>query len=225
MNKILLVVLIVLGVLVVSVAAIGIMSASRVKFEKPAVYLYPESDSIIDVKIETTGDIIVSEPDYNNGWNVFVTREGEIEGTYDYLFYEVEFKKKIELENEGWVVPYNELEEWMDTVLFDLGLNEKEQSQFKEYWINRLPKANYYEIKLLSQEFLKEEMDLIITPEPDTILRLNFYFKALKETLSSETAGAPKDELLSETSLEEPKINTPSREGFTVVEWGGVLEK
>ena len=55
-------------------------------------------------------------PVYNNGWNVFVTREGLINGKYDYLFYEAKLNK-IELPSEGFVVSYLELDNWMDVNL------------------------------------------------------------------------------------------------------------
>ena len=51
-------------------------------------------------------------------------------------------------------------------------------------------------------------MDLIINPKPETILRLNFYFKPLS----------------SRHELKEPEIKRFERNGFTVVEWGGINE-
>jgi len=63
------------------------------------------------------------------------------------------------------------------------------------------------EIKLLDKEFLKENMNLLITPTPDTIIRLEFYFKPISKKIS----------------INEPIVITPKRTGFTVVEWGGIL--
>ncbi|MBU3924048.1 MAG: hypothetical protein KJ592_03965 [Nanoarchaeota archaeon] len=174
---------------------------------KPAVYLYPKSDSYISVKLDVNGRITEDIPPYNDGWNVFATSEGLIENKYDYLFYEASLNK-IELPSNGWVVQYNNLEEWFDEYLIRLGLNEKEKTQFKEYWLAELPESNYYEIKLLEDSFLKENMNLIINPEPNTIIRLNFYFRPIQKQIE----------------LEEPIIKTQKREGFTIVEWGGILE-
>ena len=175
--------------------------------KKPAVYLYPQEDSFIEVKVDVNGKFTKTEPEYGNGWSVFVTKEGIIDGKYDYLFWEADLNK-IELPDEGWIVEYAELENWFDANLPKLGLNEKEKRQFEEYWLARLPKSNYYEIKLLSGEFMKQNMDLLVSPEPDTIIRLNFNFRPLSE----------------KTDLTEPVIETPERKGFTVVEWGGILE-
>lgn len=174
--------------------------------KKPAVYLYPTQDSIINVQLDINGRIVQSIPDYNNGWNVFVARDGKIENKYDYLFYEAQLNN-LELPDEGWVVSSQDLDSWMNVNLIKLGLNEKEAEQFKEYWMKELPKSNYYEIKLLSQEFLKENMNLIVSGNPDTMIRLNFYFKALENP----------------TQIKNPAIITPERNGFVVVEWGGIL--
>jgi len=217
MNKIVLWILIALGIFIIFIGGFlyfnvyksyKMKSMLDVEVEKPAIYLYPVEDSQIFVKLNINGEIIEDIPEYKDGWNVFATKEGIIEGKYDYLFYEAKLKK-ISIPKEGWIVEYSELELWFNKNLKLLGLNEKETDQFKEYWLNRLEKSKYYEIKLLSNEFLYENMDLIITPEPETEIRLNFIFKPLKKNYS----------------IKNPEIITPERNGFTVVEWGGILIK
>ncbi|MBU1976148.1 MAG: hypothetical protein KKG59_07130 [Nanoarchaeota archaeon] len=182
---------------------------STVAIKKPAIYLYPTTDSVIDVKLEVNGRITQDIPKYNCGWRVFASKQGIIKentAQFDYLFYEAELKN-IELPNNGWIVEYSDLENWFDTRLPKLGLNEKELYQFKEYWMQELKPAKYYEIRLLSKEFLVNNMNLVIDPKPDTLIRLNFYFKPLDKP----------------HELKEPIIVSPKREGFVVVEWGGIL--
>jgi hypothetical protein len=72
-----------------------------------------------------------------------------------------------------------------------------------------LPEAKYYQIKLADKKFLDEYMGLDISPKPDTEIRLLFEFTPLSEKIS----------------INEPEIKTPERNGFTVVEWGGILKK
>ncbi|HRZ85461.1 MAG TPA: hypothetical protein P5277_01650 [Candidatus Paceibacterota bacterium] len=50
-------------------------------------------------------------------------------------------------------------------------------------------------------------MGLIISPQPDTIIRANFYFNPLENI----------------KQINEPVIIKPERKGFVVVEWGGIL--
>jgi len=171
--------------------------------KKPAVYLYPLQKSKVSVAVDLKGIITKSEPNYFKGWEVIAEPGGLINGKYDFLFYEAQLDQ-LQLPKEGWVVEYKELENWFSSNLGKLGLNEKEISQFKEYWLAELPFARYYEIKLLQDNFLKENMNLVIDPKPTTIIRRNFYFKPLE----------------SQINLEKPNIFTPERKGFTVVEWG-----
>jgi len=175
--------------------------------KKPAVYLYPLQESKISVAVNVKGIITKSEPNYYKGWEVIAKPNGLINGKYDYLFYEAQLEH-LQLPNEGWVVEYKELENWFDLNLKKLGLNEKEIFQFKEYWLAELPFARYYEIKLLGDSFLKENMNLVINPIPKTVIRRNFYFKPLE----------------SQIIFEQPNIITPKRKGFTVVEWGGLID-
>lgn len=207
-KKSIIIAIVILILLAVASAAWVVIRSVYATGEKPAIYLYPTEDSFVSVNLDINGKITQDIPAYENGWNVFATKEGIIDGEYDYLFYEVRLNK-LYVPEEGWVVKYSELENWFDSNLNKLGLNEKESYQFKEYWLNRLPEENYYEIKLLSNEYLDENMALNINPVPDTLIRLEFYFKPLKEF----------------EQISEPVIITPERKGFTAVEWGGILKK
>jgi hypothetical protein len=173
--------------------------------KKPAVYLYPESDMKVSVQVSVNGKLTLTEPLYNNGWEVLATPDGLIDDRYDYLFYEADLNK-VDLPSEGWVVSYNELENWFNEKLPEMGLNKKETAQFKEYWLKNLKKSNYYEIRLLGNDFLNANMKLVVTPEPQSILRLNFHFKPVNE----------------KTQMTAPAISKFTRTGFTVVEWGGI---
>ena len=175
--------------------------------EKPAVYLYPEHDMQVSVKVNVNGFIIRSIPDYKGGWFVNATTSGLIDGKYDYLFYENTLNH-LDAPNVGWVVRYDDLSAWFDEKLPELGLNDAESKEFKKYWLAKLPKKGYYQIGLLSDSFLKSEMDLVVKPKPDTVIRRMFYFRPLDE----------------KKTLSEPTITGVERKGFTVVEWGGVMD-
>lgn len=175
--------------------------------KKPAIYLYPEHDSQIRVQLEVNGEILNSIPDYGNGWEVIANRGGMIDGKFDYLFYETR-QNHLEVPNEGWVVKFADLREWMDAKLPELGFNEKEKMQFKEYWLNELPDANYYRIGLLDENYLEGNMAMKISPKPDVVIRRIFYFKPLSKQI--KLAG--------------PIISVPDRKGFVVFEWGGLIQ-
>ena len=115
----------------------------------------------------------------------------------------------VDVPEEGWVVAYSDLEGWFEETLPQLGLNEKEAAQFIEYWMEELPEVPYYEMRLLTDEYLAQNMQLHVVPEPDTVIRLMVHFTPTNQ----------------KTNLIEPKITTPVREGFVVSEWGGILDK
>ena len=175
-------------------------------FKKPAIYLYPEQQEQVRVKVAIKGAMTLSEPKYGDGWTVLANPSGLIDEKYDYLFYEAQLDN-LELPEEGWVVPGNNLSPWFEEYLQKLGLNEKEKTQFKEYWLAELPESAYYEIHLLERDFLNKNMKLKIVPQPQTIIRLNFSFQPLTQ----------------DREIIEPTIKIPQRKGFTVVEWGGVI--
>jgi hypothetical protein len=178
-----------------------------VYIKKPAIYLYPENDSFVNVSLFINGKITKDDPPYTNGWNVFAAKNGIIDGKYDYLFYETTLNVKIPVPKQGWVVSSDNLDNWLDINLARLGLNEKETNQFKEYWLYALPKSNYYFIGLVDSRFLEENVKLVVSPKPDTVIRLIFYFKPLEKSVEAEN----------------PEVKTPQRSGFTVVEWGGLV--
>ena len=174
---------------------------------KPAIYLYPLRKQKIDVSLVINGAITVSIPPYNKGWSVMVDTNGTIENRYDYLFYENTLNT-IELPNEGWIKQGDVLDAWLDVVLPKLGLNPKEIEQFKVYWLKELDEDALYEIKLFSLPFLTKNMTLTIDPKPDTLIRVIFNFKVIKEPYE----------------IKLPTIITPKRSGFHVLEWGGMIE-
>ena len=181
---------------------------SEIIFKKPAIYLYPTKTQKIKVSLLINGSITTSIPKYNNGWNVMVNSNGLIENKYDYLFYENTLKY-IELPKNGWIKEYKELAIWFDNILPKLGLNQKEKEQFKEYWLKELKEGQNYEIKLLSHNFINKNLSLNINPKPDSIIRVHLHFKIIDKKYQ----------------LKEPSILTPKRFGFTVVEWGGIVEE
>ncbi|MBI2665050.1 hypothetical protein HYX12_00320 [Candidatus Woesearchaeota archaeon] len=193
--------------LLILVLGFAVFQSTVYEIKKPALYLYPISDSNISVELNINGKLTHSIPEYGTGWSIFVTREGRINHKYGYLFYEAELES-LELSPQGWIVQYGELETWMDEILPQLGLNRQEQDNFKDYWLNNLPPTNYYEIRLLTDNFVNQNLGLKITPMPETIIRIHFYFKPQEKS----------------SPLREPVLQLKSRKGFTAVEWGGILD-
>ncbi|MDD5019640.1 MAG: hypothetical protein PHH75_04805 [Candidatus Omnitrophica bacterium] len=189
----------------------GAFSAAQADvLEKPVIYLYPETDAHVYVVLDVNGAIFKSAPAYGTGWHVFVTKKGTIDNAYDYLFYEAVFDQPPVLVPGSWVVKTEDLQPWLDENLLKFGLSILEAQAFKEYWLNRLTAAPYYEIGLVDRTFLDENATLVIMPRPRTVIRLMFYFIPLQEArpFVAPVVAPP-----------------PAREGFTVVEWGGIVSE
>lgn len=180
---------------------------------KPAIYLYPKKAMSVSVKVHTKGELIYTDPIYPaGGWKVFAYPDGRVLSfgkTYPYLYYESRVPDTlVQKPNEGYVIAYNQLSEKFSSLLPQLGLSEKQTSDFSAYWMKVLPKAPYYFVGIFSQANLDTFEPLEITPKEDTLIRVRLYFQALTE----------------KTSVPEPTILTPRWNGFTVVEWGGMIK-
>jgi hypothetical protein len=181
---------------------------------KPAVYLYPIKKEAVQVSINPIGKLLYSDPTYpKGGWNVTAYPDGRIyfnDTKFDYLFYEAEIADaKITLPNEGFVIDYNSLSVFLPDLVSRLGLNTKETKQFSEYWLKVLPKSSYYQIKIVKEEVLEKISPLSVIPSPKTIIRVTLHFTPLDKKID----------------IVEPQISKLQRNGFTVVEWGGIFKR
>lgn len=174
----------------------------------PNIYLYPTETCNVKVTVEPNGQMVASSPFYNDGWKVRAYPDGSIPNTPGYLFYEAVVK--VEKPAEGWCISSTEVGPFFKNILKAYGLNHVEIKDFLDYWQIRLNRSPYYAVYPVVKETLDEICPLKITPIPDTVFRLWFYI----------TPVPGKQKL----SLEEPSIQPFERQGFTVVEWGGILE-
>jgi hypothetical protein len=179
---------------------------------KPVIYLYPEKTTDVSVKVEPSGGFSKTEPAYNNGWNVTATPEGQLTelatgSVYPYLFWEGRSNSVYQTPNRGWVVPQSEVQGFLLEKLAKLGLNAKESADFIEFWEPRMQGAPYYFVTFLGNREMNQLAPLTVDPKPDTVIRILMDFTPLEKPIDVQGYD----------------IRTPERQGFTVVEWGGVL--
>ncbi|MBR3164250.1 hypothetical protein IKF15_03025 [Candidatus Saccharibacteria bacterium] len=186
------------------------------QIEKPMIYLYPEKEMEVAVKLGSPEKITVDYPDYADGWKVVAKPNGDLRevgtGRELYaLYYEAHGERK-ERTKEGFVVAKDEVESFLEEKLEILGLNYKEKEEFMTYWIPKMEAEPYVYVRFLSLEEIEKEMALIVSPAPETMIRILMVFEGLSER---EVGRAKK-------GLVEQKLEVaPERRGFTVVEWGG----
>lgn len=180
---------------------------------KPAIYLYPQKETNVTVKVEPKGSFTLTIPPYTKaGWNVTAFPDGRIVSdghTYPYLYWEASMPDKvIKVPQDGYVVAYGDLSNLFTTILPQLGLNYTEAKAFKEYWLKALPHSPYYFVGILPEDDIDYMAPLTVSPKPNSVRRVSLYFKALEQ---KETVKAP-------------HFAPFTRKGFTVIEWGGLFK-
>ena len=176
---------------------------------KPVIYLYPQEDgSEISVSLDYDGDITDLIPEFNaeNTWNVTADRDGKItfEGNeYDYLFWEGVPRFEYDFYT-GYCVKGEETEAFLREKLAEQGLNESETEEFLKFWLSDM-EGNPYNVISFQGKTYTRGARLTVTPEPDNMIRVFM-------------AWYPSEHHI---RIMPQILDTPSRDGFTVVEWGG----
>ena len=180
--------------------------------DKPIIYLYPEVETDISIELSHPDKLISSYPLYHGrGWKVRALPNGNLidleTGRELYaLYYESEDVVNYKVENEGFVVEKENIITFLEEKLAILGLNQKEAEEFIIYWLPRLQENNYNYIRFASMDEINKNMELKIEPVPDTMIRVIMVYKGLDEKID----------------VIPQKLKLQERNGYTVVEWGGV---
>ena len=176
---------------------------------KPIIYLYPEEEMEVNVRLKFDGGLTHTYPKYpTQGWNVTAESDGTIHydgREYYSLFWEGDAREEFTMD-EGFVVAGDETAEFLESSLEILGLNDKEANEFIIYWLPLMENNEYNLIHFASDEY-EEMAELNITPQPDAIVRVMMVWSPLTEKIN-----IPQQNLYD--------LRT-ERSGFTVVEWGG----
>lgn len=178
---------------------------------KPVIYLYPEEETDVSVKLILDGRLTCTYPAYNSGWKVTAAPDGTLTDakgqTYNYLYWEGETNAKWDM-TKGFCVKGGDTAEFLEEALEKLGLNRREANEFIVYWLP-LMERNPYNIISFQTDVYTDAADLRIDPAPDTMIRVFMAWRAA--------------DTFAELSGQE--LSAPERTGFTVVEWGGTEVK
>ncbi len=173
---------------------------------KPVIYLYPEEETAVSVKLDYDGELTATYPAYGDGWEVTALPDGTLRSDgkeYSYLFWEGVSETEYDF-SSGFVVPGEETAEFLQEKLALLGLTPREYNEFIVYWLP-LMQENPYNLIAFQGEAYTDSARLEVSPEPDTVLRVFMAYKALKKPVE----------------VPEQKLEPVERKGFTLVEWGG----
>lgn len=174
---------------------------------KPVIYLYPETETAVAVKLLLNGQLTCTYPAYKDGWQVTASPDGTLTDsrgqTYNYLYWEGIVDTDWDM-TEGFCVKGEDTAAFLEDALEKLGLTRKEANEFIVYWLPQM-EQNPYNIISFQTTTYTDAAQLDITPAPDTVIRVFMTFKAADGMIR----------------LLPQKLTAPERTGFTVVEWGG----
>ena len=174
---------------------------------KPVLYLYPEKETEVNVRLDYDGELTCTYPAYEDGWTVTAAPGGTLTDesgqTYSYLYWEGVTRTEYDF-SRGFCVPGADTAAFLEDALSRLGLTRREANEFIVYWLPRM-EANPYNLIAFQAEDYTNHARLTVTPEPDSLLRVFMAWKPLE---------APAD-------LPAQELPAFKRTGFTVVEWGG----
>ena len=177
---------------------------------KPVIYIYPTEKTDVTVKLDFNGRLGYTYPKYDGLWEVTAYPDGKLvdkEGRrYNTLFWDGWSDVRYDL-SKGFCVKGEDTEEFLREKLAFLGLNEAETEEFLEFWLKWM-EGNKYNIITFQDELYKETAKLTVYPEPDTTIRVFMAFTPSEEYVE----------------LEPQKLTPATRNGYTVVEWGGTMQ-
>ena len=178
-------------------------------YAKPVIYLYPEKETEVSVKVELEGGgLTCTYPDYRDGWNVTAYPDGTIidnaDGNEYYCLYWEGVGKADWDMSKGFVVKREDTADFLREKLAEMGLTPRESNEFIIYWLPLMQENECNLITFQTEQYEKNAV-LDINPAPDSLLRIFMVY----EECSPDMEIAPQE------------FEPFERSGFTVVEWGG----
>lgn len=176
--------------------------------EKPVIYLYPEEETQVSVRLDYDGTLTATYPAYGDGWKVTARPDGTLIDPdtgreYYCLYWEGVSEADYDF-SAGFCVAGADTAAFLEETLETLGLTDKEADEFIIYWLPRM-EGNAWNLISFQGERYTDSAVLTIDPAPDSLLRVFMAWKPL----DAPVEVAPQE------------LTGFERTGFTVVEWGG----
>ena len=177
---------------------------------KPVLYLYPTKTTKVKVEFAHPEYLTTTYPKYNKSWEVKAEPNGDLydsNNKYYYGLYWDEIRYNEVDFHEGFYVTKDKAIDFLEEKLDIIGFNQRERNEFIMYW---LPILENNEKSIVYFELTKERErgnKLIITPKPDSMLRVSIHIKKVDKKIN----------------IQEQKLEKFNRIGFNVIEWGGMM--
>ena len=194
--------------------------------EKPVVYVYPEEEQGLTMTIDVKGTLdmvypaperqVQTEEGTRASWTISAAPDGTLTDasgrSYPYVFWEGPVRQ--DTPERGFIVAREDVVPFLEEKLGQLGLTDKEAADFITFWAPQI-RANEYTFVSFDASSYTAHARYSFTDEagapvePDTFIRVFMTIRAAdaNEEVTPQVFGP-----------------TPTRSGFTVVEWGGAVQ-
>ena len=194
--------------------------------EKPVVYVYPEEEQGLTMTIDVKGTLdmvypaperqVQTEEGTRASWTISAAPDGTLTDasgrSYPYVFWEGPVRQ--DTPERGFIVAREDAVPFLEEKLALLGLSDKEAADFITYWAPRI-RANEYTFVSFDASSYAQQVTYSFADEagnqvvPDTFIRVFMTIRAAdaNEKVTPQVFGP-----------------TPTRSGFTAVEWGGAVQ-
>ena len=194
--------------------------------DKPILYLYPEAETEVSVRLGRPEILTVTYPKYQGAWRVLARPDGSLvdlgSGRDLYaLYWENQRAAEQYQPQAGFVVRGEDAATFLEEKLAILGLNAREAEEFIVYWLPKLEKNAYNFVYFATAEEIEREMPIEVEgAEVNTEIRVRMVYQGFES--EAELLDGFRGILDENGQIPEEKLTpAPTREGFVLVEWGG----
>lgn len=176
---------------------------------KPIIYLYPETATECSVRVALDGALTCTYPAHGeDGWENFTAYpDGTLIFPDGMEYYALYWEGVQDTEwdmTKGFCVKGEDTAKFLEWALAEQGLTRREANEFIMYWLPRM-EINEYNVISFQTEAYTDGAKLEISPNPDSLLRVFMAYYATD----------------TEIEIQPQEFDSFTRDGFTVVEWGG----
>lgn len=206
---------------------------------KPAIYLYPDKTAQISVKLNDAIKYNNVIPKYKNGWYVEAEPNGFLRdlqpeftkcdklpykefgfeyskraceiNKYPYIYWDgYSNLKPLPKKEVGFIVKTEDIETFLSQKADVIGFNESEKSEFVRYWSRKIKDTKWKTVRIyfLQNEEVDNYYPIIVEPEPNSSNRIQIVIEKAKRN----------------KNIEEQNLIPIKRDGYTLVEWGGIIK-
>jgi hypothetical protein len=143
--------------------------------DKPVIYFHTSEERTFDLSVKPAGNFTFVYPEMKDSWKGAAKPNGEIaiEGVnYPYLFWESSQQYSFHYEGNGYKVEKPDIVSFLHKKLTELGLNQREQTDFITYWGPKLAANESSFVQFSVDESCGKFAEMNCIPRPESVRRV-----------------------------------------------------